>query len=152
LTSYRIEKLRCPVMVMFAGGEVVEGDVVLSPASRSGAGPQAPWDFLNELDPYFALDPADGHTMLAAKEQVVWVELSQPAANADAGAGHPVPVEVTLTAGPPVSGSLLVGAPTSHARVLDYLNANRERFLCVVQPDRVILVNRGAIVHVHELS
>lgn len=152
MTSYRIEKLRCPVTVMFAGGEVVEGDLFLSPVSRSGPGPQAPWDFFNEPDPYFALDPADGRTILAAKEHVVWVELSQPAAIADAGAGHPVSVEVTLSAGPPVSGTLMVGAPTSHARVLDFLNANRERFLCVVNPDRVILVNSGAIVHVHELS
>ena len=38
------------------------------------------------------------------------------------------------------------------ARLLDFLNSLPDRFVCVVQPDRLVLVNRQAIAHVHELN
>ena len=152
VTSYRIQKIRCPVTVMFATGETIAGDVFLSPTSRFGPEPQAPWEFLNDIDPYFALDPADGRTLLAAKDHVLWAEVPKPSpVHAEAGE-HPAAIEVTLVSGTTLSGEILLGPRTGHARLLDYLNSNRERFLRLVQPDRVILVNRSAVAHVHELN
>ncbi len=142
------------------GGDQLAGDIFLNPTSRFRSAPQEPAEFLNEDEAFFALAMEDGRTALVAKSEV---ESVQPAAGECApggepgdepGAGQPQPfaVEVTLRSGTVVSCTMSIDAPPSRARLLDYLNSNHERFICVTDAGRLILVNRQAISHVHEQS
>lgn len=152
LSSYRIEKIRCAVVVVMMGGEELAGEIFLNPASRFRSAPQDPGEFLNEDDPFLALAVTDGRTALVAKTRVESVTAGHAdCMDADGGASpQPVPVAITLASGSVLRGTITIDAPPSRARLLDYLNTNHERFLRIADGDRVILVNRQAIDHVHE--
>lgn len=138
------------------GGERLDGEVFLNRVSRFRSAPQGPAEFLNEPEPFFALALADGRTILVARERVesVTADLGDDLSD-DPVAGvipHPVAVTITVASGAVVRGTMAIDAPPSHARLLDFLNTNHERFLRVADAGRVILVNRQAIDHVHEQS
>lgn len=138
--------------VVLSGGEVLDGEIFLNPTSRFRNAPQGTGEFLNDAEDYFALASGPDRAALVAKGSVVFVEAP---ADDDAGAGappHPVPVEVTLTTGAKVAGHVAIETPPSRARLLDFLNSHHDRFLPLVAGDRMVLINRLAIVHVHELS
>lgn len=153
MNSYRIEKVRCAVTVVLAGGERHEGEIFLNPTSRFRSEPQEPAEFLNEEDEYFALATANRGAVLVAKKSVESVEVTDSAAG---GAADPPPqtmaVEFRLASGSVISGAVLIDTPPSHARLLDFLNSRRERFLRVSGAGRVTLVNRQAIARVQELT
>lgn len=139
--------------VVLADGETLEGEIFLNQASRFRAGPQEPLEFLHEEEAWFALSSPDGVTRLVAKDSVESVDA--PLCNdgdADAPPPQPVGVELRLASGARLSGTVLIDTPPSRARLVDFLNSHRERFIPLVQPDRVTLVNRHAIVHVRELT
>ena len=138
------------------GGERLAGEIFLNPTSRFRSAPQEPAEFLNEDEAFFALAMNDGHTALVAKARVESVTVeSRSDAGDDAAISalpHPATVAITMASGDVVRGTMSIDAPPSHARLLDYLNTNHERFLRVADAGRVILVNRQAIGHVHEQS
>lgn len=151
--SYRIEKVRCAVTVVLAGGESHEGEIFLNPTSRFRSQPQDPAEFLNEEDEYFALAMASGRAALVAKTRVESVEV--PERRADGAADpplQPVQVEFRLASGSVLAGAVLIDTPPSHARLLDFLNSRRDRFLRVSGTGRVTLVNRQAIAYAQELT
>lgn len=156
MNFYRIEKVRCAVAVVMMGGERLAGEIFLNPASRFRSAPQEPAEFLNEDEPFLALAMDDGRTALVAKAGVesVTVEPRGDAAGDASGSAlpHPATVAITMASGAVVRGTMSIDAPPSHARLLDFLNTNDERFLRVADAGRVILVNRQAIGHVHEQS
>lgn len=137
------------------GGEQLAGEIFLNPASRFRSAPQGPAEFLNEDDPFFALALAAGDIVLVAKSRVESL-VAGPEDLADEDEGpvvpQPVGVAITVASGAVVRGTISIDAPPSHARLLDFLNSNHERFLRVADAGRVILVNRQAIGHVHEQS
>lgn len=152
MNTYRIEKRRCPVTVVLAGGEVLDGEIFLNPTSRFRNEPQGAAEFLNDAEDYFALARGPELATLVAKGNVISLEAS---ADYDAGLDappHPVSVEVTLTTGARVTGRIAIETPPSRARLLDFLNSHHDRFLPVATGDRMVLINRLVIVHVHELS
>lgn len=129
----------------------MSGEIFLSPTSRFRAEPQEPAEFLNEDDEYFALASAEQPPLLVSKHSVESIEIpGEPEPSADGIAPHPVDVELRLSSGAILAGAVLIDRPPTRARLLDFLNSQRERFLRVDQPTRVILVNRRAIAHVHE--
>ena len=151
MNSYRIEKVRCPVTVVFAGGGAVSGEIFLNPTSRFRAEPQEPAEFMNEDEEYFALASPEQPPLLVAKSNVESVEVpGEPYEGSDGVAPHAVDVELRLSSGAILAGAILIDTPPTRARLLDFLNSQRERFLRVDQPTRVILVNRRAVAHVHE--
>lgn len=156
MNFYRIEKVRCTVAVVMMGGERYSGEIFLNPTSRFRSARQEPAEFLNEDEAYFALAMDDGRTALVAKARVesVTVESQGDPGNDAIGSPHPHPasVSITMASGDVVRGTVSIDAPPSHARLLDFLNTNHERFLRVADAGRVILVNRQAIGHVHEQS
>ena len=151
MNSYRIEKVRCPVTVVFAGGGAVSGEIFLNPTSRFRAEPQAPAEFLNEEDEYFALASPEQPPLLVAKASVESIEIpGEPGTAMEGIAPNLLDVELRLSSGAILAGAIRIDTPPTRARLLDFLNSQRERFLRVDQPTRVILVNRRAIAHVHE--
>lgn len=153
LNRYRIEKVRCPVTVVLADGEMLAGEIFLNQTSRFRAEPQEPEEFLHEEEAWFALASPEGVTRLIAKGSVESVDVPLGGADAtDAPPPHPVGVQLRLASGADLTGTVMIDTPPSRARLVDFLNSHRERFICLVRPDRMTLVNRHAIVHVRELS
>lgn len=137
------------------GGEQLAGEVFLNPASRFRSAPQGPDEFINEDDPFFAVALAGGDIVLVARARVESMSADRDLL-AEEGElpvlPQPVRVAITTASGAVVHGTIAIDAPPSHARLLDFLNTNHERFLRVADAGRVILVNRQAIGHVHEQS
>lgn len=137
-------------------GKQLAGEIFLNPASRFRSAPQGPAEFLNEGEEFFALALEHGRTALVAKSRVEWMTADpqgEPADDPDASViPHPVTVAITVASGAVLRGTMAIDAPPSHARLLDFLNTNHDRFLRVADAGRVILVNRQAIDHVHEQS
>lgn len=152
MTDYRIEKVRCPVTVVLTDGECIAGDIFLSTMSRFRAEPQGPAEFLNEPEAYFALAAVDGRSMLVAKENVERVETLREADGPGESSRHGLTIGLTLVNGAVFEGDVFLDTPTGRSRLLDYLNAHRGQFFQMIQPDRLLFINRRAITHVCELN
>lgn len=154
MSDYRIEKIRCPVVVRTHSGETITGEIFLQPFVRPGGENERPQDILNGEDPFFPVALADGDTLLIAKEQVL--ELSTPRGeddDGDAGAlGRPIVIEVRLVSGDKHAGAIFLDMPSDRPRLLDFLNRDDERFLTLHGTERRFLINRQAIEHVRPLD
>jgi hypothetical protein len=153
VTDYRIEKLRCPVVVILADGQELSGDVFVQPVSRFRPEPQGAVDFLNEDDPFFALVHGPGSARLVAKDNVRRAEAPLP--EGDDTLEFPrigMNVEITLLSGEICAGSLFPDVRAERARLLDFLNSYTPRFLALFDPHKVTLINRRAIAHVREIA
>jgi hypothetical protein len=151
-SDYRIEKVRCPVIIVLTDGRRIDGDIFLNPVSRFRPDPQDPVEFLNEADAYFALVPAGEPTVLVAKENATYVEAPLEFCDTsrdDAALG--VRVEVTVIGHGGRTGYIFPETPAGRGRLLDYLNSYRTRFLPLFEQERLTLVNRYAIAFVREL-
>lgn len=151
MSEYRIEKLRRHVSVVLINGSRLDGEVFLNSVSRHASRPEEPADLLNDEEPFFAL-LKDGDPVFIAKSGVARAETSyQPSGEFDV-VGLGVPVEVTMTDGSICTGSIFVESRADRARLLDFLNGYRHRFLPVVDKQQVILVNTRTIAHVREVA
>jgi hypothetical protein len=152
LTDYKIEKVRCPVVLMLNDGEQLRGDIFVRPLSRFRTDPQSAAEFLNEDDAYFALVSANGIGLMVAKDSVVRVETELPAGDDSVDVPRlGLNVEITLTGGGSCRGTVFLDTPAERARLLDYLNSYEARFLVVFDTTKATLVNRRAVAHVREL-
>ena len=154
--DYRIEKSRLSVVVVTAGGERMAGELFVQPFSRYRMGPEQAPDIMNAAEPFFPFATADGDTVLVAKDQVREVEI----AFGDGEEGEPESaagarcalIEVTLSDGAAVTGSVYLQAPTDRPRLLDFLNRFDSRFLTLYAPGGARLVNRRLIERVRPLD
>jgi hypothetical protein len=96
--------------------------------------------------------------ILVNRDQVVWLAVSLE----DIGAAaepreveilydQRVRVAIELAGEARVAGELLFAAPSGQARAGDHLN-EANRFLCLFQPDRVLLVHKAAVVELVETA
>lgn len=157
MSDYRIEKIRCPVVVRLHSGDAVSGEIFLQPFVRPGGGDERPLDILNSRDPFFPLALPDGDMLLVAKEQVLAVATDNGADVDDGDDGiealsRPMVVEVRLINGDKHAGAIFLDMPTERPRLLDFLNRDGERFLTLHGTDRRFLINRQAIEHVRPLD
>ena len=151
MSEYRIEKLRRELSVMLRDGSHLEGDVFLRPVSKHRSRPEDPADLLNDPDPFFAL-VRNGEAILIAKAQVASAVTTVDEDDAlDTGALG-VTVEVTLHDGSLCDGSIFMESRNDRPRLLDYLNTYRSRFLPIVSPGQLLLVNTESIAHVREVA
>ena len=151
MSEYRIEKLRRELSVMLTDGSRMEGDVFLRPVSRHRSRPEDPADLLNDPDPFFAL-MRNGEAFLIAKAQVTSAVTTIDEDDALETGALGVTVEVTLHDGSVCDGSVFMESRTDRPRLLDYLNSYRARFLPIVSPGQVLLVNTQSIAHVREVA
>lgn len=151
MSEYRIEKLRRELTVMLADGSSIDGEIFLRPLSRHRSRPEEPADLLNDAEPFFVL-MRNGEAVLVAKAQVTSVVTTVDEDDAlDTGALG-VTVEVTLRDGTVCDGSIFMESRTDRPRLLDFLNTYRERFLPIVSPGQLLLVNTDSIAHVREVA
>ena len=151
MSEYRIEKLRRDLKLVLADGSALAGDVFLRSAARKRARPEEPEDLLNDDDPFFALD-RQGETVLVAKANVVTAETTVVEDDAlDTGALGVI-VEIVMKDGSSCDGSIFLESRSDRPRLLDYLNSYHDRFVPVVSPGRVMLVNTQFIAHVREVA
>jgi hypothetical protein len=151
MSDYRIEKLRREITLVLADGNKVKGDVFLRSVSRYRSRPEEPVDLLNDADPFFALERA-GETLIVSKAQVARAETELVEDDAlDTGALG-VTVEVTMRDGSEHDGSIFLESRSDRPRLMDFLNTYHERFLPVVSPKQVLLLNTQFIAHVREVA
>jgi hypothetical protein len=151
MSEYRIEKLRRGLKLVLADGSRLDGDVFLQSVSRHRSRPEEPADLLNDADPFVALE-RNGDTLLVAKGQVRSVETEILDDDALETGVLGVNVELTTRDGALHAGSIFLEAPSDRPRLLDYLNAYHARFLPVVSPGRLLLINMRFIEHVREVA
>ena len=155
LTSgYRIEKIRCPVIVRTHSGETIAGEMFLQPFALPNGQAERPRDILNGAEPFFPLALADGDTLLLAKEQVLEVSVEREEEDHDAldALARPMVIEVRLVGGEKHAGAIFLDMPTERPRLLDFLNRETERFLTLHGTERRFLINRRGIEHVRPLD
>lgn len=151
MSEYRIEKLRRALTLVLTDGSKLEGEVFLRSVSRYRSRPEEPADLLNDADPFFALERR-GEAVLVAKSQVARAETTLDDDDAlDTGALG-VTVEVTMSDGTLCDGSIFLESRSDRPRLLDFLNTYHERFLPVVSPGQVLLLNTQLIAHVREVA
>ena len=152
--EYRIEKLRCPVTVVLAGGERIEGDLFVQASVPFRLGPEEPSDVFNSADPYVPIAEHSGEILIIAKSRVAEVETGAPSEQDElriAGL-RPTGIEVTLAGFPPCTGFLHIAVRNDRPRLLDYLNALDQQFLMLYTTDGVRLINRAMIERVRPLD
>ena len=151
MSEYRIEKHRRDLKLVMADSTKLVGDVFLRPTSRYRSRPEEPADLLNDDEPFFALD-RNGETILVAKANVASAETTLDEDDAlDTGALG-VTVEVVMRDGTAFDGSIFLESRSDRPRLLDFLNSYRQRFIPLVSPGQVMLLNTQFIAHVREVA
>ena len=148
MSEYRIEKVRRRVSVTLSGGSMLHGEIFLQPTARYRAGAQEPSELFNENEAFLPLATAGDDLVLLAKRHVSRVQYDADTADTDSRGGTDASVEIVFTDGTRLSGLLRLEARSDRSRLLDYLNADPQRFLMLRSSNRIWLVNREQIAQV----
>jgi hypothetical protein len=156
VSSYWVEKSRCPVTLILRDGRTLAGDIFLNPISRHRIAPEEPAEFLNQPELFFVLAPAYDERLLVAKAAVALVEAPLPASDdvealdtARVGVGIECEmVGLTMTA----VGWLFYRATAGKSRVQDYFNDIKDQFIVLFDAEKTTLVNRHAVASVRETT
>jgi hypothetical protein len=150
MNDFVVPTVQVEVEALLSGGQLISGCVFLPSGTPHHAGPELPFEWLNEPTGFVAFRPTGGGTAFLLNKQAV-VCLSVFAADdstlaEELASAHGVTVEA---GGHSWSGILKVEGPPEKSRVLDLLN-RPERFLKLVDGERHHLVRKGAITRVVE--
>jgi sRNA-binding regulator protein Hfq len=156
VSSYWVEKSRCPVNVVLLDGRLLTGEIFLNPISRHRVAPEQPAEFLNGPEPFFVLAPTYDERILVSKAAIAIVEAPLPTSDDDdaldtARVGIGVEFELvglSLTA----VGWLFYRATAGKGRVQDHLNDLKDQFIVLFDSEKTTLVNRHAVASVRETS
>lgn len=154
-----MSELKVPTVVVdaevsCADGRSFVGRVFIPAASPLHGGPTRPEEWMNDPTPFFPFLPKDGDgPVLLNKREVLILSFA-----ASAGREEEAPEEalgperrVTLEAEDRrLEGTLVIDMPTSHMRVLDYLNRGGA-FLTLRDGERHHLVQKERITRVIEI-
>ena len=156
MSSYWVEKSRCPVNLVLMDGRVLSGDIFLNPISRHRIAPQQPAEFLNQPEPFFILAPTYDERILVAKAAVALVEAPLPTSDDDdqldtARVGVGVEIELIASSISAI-GWLFYRASAGKGRVQDYLNDLTDQFIVLFDAEKTTLVNRHAVANVRETT
>lgn len=156
MSSYWVEKSRCPVTLIMRDGRVIAGDIFLNPISRHRVAPQQPAEFLNQPEPFFILAPTWDERVLIAKAAIALVEAPLPSSDDDDALDHArvgVGVEFEMVGSSMAAvGWLFYQATAGKGRVQDYLNDLGDQFIVLFDAEKTTLVNRHAIACVRETT
>jgi hypothetical protein len=145
----KVPKRRVQVEVLIPGGGARQVIVFLAEFAPTHTGPERLSDLLNAEDEFVpALDVATDtmmflgrHSIAAARVAHEWELGEQP----EEGVQHDV--EITLTDGTPLRGSVFFVPPHAGSRLLDYLN-DEQTFVRLAEPEKVALINKRQIARV----
>ena len=153
---YRIETTRKAVILTMLGGEEVRGHVFIHFSSYRPFELEDVSELFNSDQPFFPLELENSEVILVSKERV-----AELAADRSEDPTEPPPreapsatalLQIALVGGEVRLGSIRLEGPPDRARVLDYLNALRSRFLTLYTSNEARLINRSLIDRVRPLD
>jgi sRNA-binding regulator protein Hfq len=156
VSSYWVEKSRCPVTIVLTDGREMSGEIFLNPMSRHHVAPQQPAEFLNQPEPFFILAPSYDERVLVAKASIAIVEAPLPSSDDDdqidkARVGVGLEIEL-IGSSLSVVGWLFYKATEGKGRVQDYLNDLTDQFIVLFDAEKTTLVSRHAVANVRETT
>ena len=153
---YRIETTRKAVILTMLGGEEVRGNVFIHFSSYRPFELEDVSELFNSESPFFPLELDNDEVILISKERVAEIAADRSEAPSDLPPRDPPSptalLQVLLVGGEVRLGSIRLDAPPDRARVLDYLNALRSRFLTLYTSNEARLINRSLIDRVRPLD
>jgi hypothetical protein len=154
--QYRIETTRKAVILTMLGGEEVKGSVFIHFSSYRPFELEDVSELFNAATPFFPLELENSEVILVSKERVAEVAADRREEATDLPPrGLPTPtalLQVILVGGEVRLGSIKLEGPPDRARVLDYLNALKSRFLTLYTSNDARLINRSLIDRVRPLD
>jgi hypothetical protein len=153
---YRIETTRKAVILTMLGGEELRGHVFIHFSSYRPFELEDVSELFNAPTPFFPLELENSEVILVAKQRVAEVAANRGDDTAELPMrGPPIPsalLQVVLVGGEMRVGSIQLEARPDRARVLDYLNALKSRFLTLYTSNEARLINRSLIDRVRPLD
>ena len=156
---YRIETTRKAVILTMLTGEELKGNVFIHLSSYRPFELEDVSELFNADTPFFPLELDNREVILVHKERVAEI-----AANRGDSADNtsdqnpsegPIPttlLQIILIGGEVRLGSIRLEMRPDRARVLDYLNALKSRFLTLYTSNEARLINRSLIDRVRPLD
>jgi hypothetical protein len=152
---YRIETARKAVILTMLCGEELRGHIFVHFSSHRPFELEDVSELFNAETPFFPLELENSEVILVAKERVAEVAANRFGDASDAPGEPPVPtalLQIVLVGGEVRLGAIQLEARPDRARVLDYLNALKSRFLTLYTSKEARLINRSLIDRVRPLD
>jgi hypothetical protein len=153
---YRIETTRKAVILTMLTGEEVRGNVFIHLSSYRPFELEDVSELFNSDATFFPLELDSGEVILVAKERVAEVAANRADGASDQNPSEgPIPtalLQIILVGGEVRLGSIRLEMRPDRARVLDYLNALKSRFLTLYTSNEARLINRSLIDRVRPLD
>jgi hypothetical protein len=153
---YRIETTRKAVILTMLTGEELRGSVFIHLSSYRPFELEDVSELFNADTPFFPLELDNSEVILVAKERVAEVAANRPESTSDQNPSEgPTPtalLQIILVGGEVRLGSIRLEMRPDRARVLDYLNALKSRFLTLYTSNEARLINRSLIDRVRPLD
>jgi hypothetical protein len=152
---YRIETTQKAVILTMLGGEEIRGNVFIHFSSYRPFELEDVSELLNADSPFFPLELPNAEVILISKERVAEAAADRSEDAPDQPPREVAPsalLQVILVGGEVRLGSIRLDAPPGRARVLDYLNALKSRFLTLYTSNEARLINRSLIDRVRPLD
>jgi hypothetical protein len=151
--SLWVPRRRVPVRVQLADGSVQSGELYADVKSANGT-PGRVLDRLNESREFFLPLASDDQHILLKKSGIATVRLEveeEEVRARPADGTREIRARIRLSDGTQLEG--MITAPLSpRARLLDYLNATRQKFTVLSDGQQVTLINSACVLSITELS
>jgi hypothetical protein len=146
----RVPKRQVPVEVVLPGGQSRRVSLFLAENASGHEGPERVSDLLNGREPFIPALDLDGGCITFLQRTTIALARTSAGAEPDA-AGFTIPtehdVEITLSDGSQLSGTVTFLAPPQHERLIDFLN-RPEPFFRLLEREGVALVGRAHVARV----
>ena len=156
---YRIETTRKAVILTMLTGEELKGNVFIHLSSYRPFELEDVSELFNADTPFFPLELDNREVILVAKERVAEIAANRGDSADNASDQNPsegpIPtalLQIILVGGEVRLGSIRLEMRPDRARVLDYLNALKSRFLTLYTSNEARLINRSLIDRVRPLD
>jgi hypothetical protein len=146
----KVPKRRVLVEVLLPGGAARQVTIFLAEFASTHSGPERLSDLLNAKDEFVpALDvETDTMTFLSRRSiAAARVESEWELGELLTGGEHHEEVEITLTDGTELRGTVSFLLPQGHSRLLDFLN-DAQPFLLLAEKEKVALINKRHVARV----
>jgi hypothetical protein len=150
MEDLRIPKRQVPVEVVLPGGQSRRVSLFLAENAAGHEGPERVSDLLNGHEPFIPALDLDGGGMTFLQRTSIALARTTTIAEPD-GAGYTIPIEhdvdITLSDGTRLAGTVTFLAPPQHERLIDFLN-RPEPFFRLLEREGVALVGRAHVARV----
>jgi len=158
MSQFRVEKRRAEAELTLSSGGLLQGWFFLAGWSATHAGPERVADLLNAEGGFFPFQvPATGtpDTVLINRPHLISVKLLEQTTEAQLDPGYNVAtkrqVEMLLSNGETLTGSVRVYRPQGHQRLSDYTRS-ADVFRYIENAEGTYVVNCTHIVQLREIE